>query len=180
MIDAGVPVALATDFNPNAHCLDMPTAMNLACVTLGMTMEEALVGSTINAAAALGLGGSRGSLEVGKQGDCFVLDAPSWEHLVYQMNPPIADVFKAGVSSADALARPGTLAYWTSRTKVDQSNADRLARLAAGIPLEKMALEYPGIDPAVPHAPPRAHGLDMAGKRRAVRNALRYFPHEYC
>ena len=41
-----------------------PTTMNLACVTLGMTMEEALVASTINAAAALGVGDSRGSLEV--------------------------------------------------------------------------------------------------------------------
>lgn len=38
MIDAGVPVALGSDFNPNAHCLSMPFVMNLACVTMKMTM----------------------------------------------------------------------------------------------------------------------------------------------
>eukprot|EP00041_Stephanoeca_diplocostata_P028141 m.787835 g.787835 ORF g.787835 m.787835 type:complete len:586 (-) comp23309_c1_seq1:3244-5001(-) len=67
MIDGGVPVALATDFNPNAHCMDMPTVMNLACVLLRMTMAEAVVASTLNAAAALGLGDTLGSIEVGKQ-----------------------------------------------------------------------------------------------------------------
>ena len=82
--------------------------MNQACVNFGMTMPEALVASTINGAydlqlflcvlparekvhlliigaSALGLADSVGSLEVGKKGDCFVLDAPTWEHIIYQM-----------------------------------------------------------------------------------------------
>ena len=50
MIEAGVPVALGSDFNPNAHGLSMPLVMNLACVLMRMTMKEALVASTINAA----------------------------------------------------------------------------------------------------------------------------------
>ena len=69
MIDAGVPVALASDFNPNAHCIDMPTVMNQACVLLRMTMEESVVASTYNAAASLGLEEELGSIEVGKAGD---------------------------------------------------------------------------------------------------------------
>jgi imidazolonepropionase len=64
LVDAGVAVCLASDFNPNAHCFDMPTTMNHACVGFGMTMEEALVASTINGASALGLADRVGSLEV--------------------------------------------------------------------------------------------------------------------
>lgn len=45
-----VPVALGSDFNPNAHCMSMPHVMNLACVLMKMTMNEALVASTLNAA----------------------------------------------------------------------------------------------------------------------------------
>merc|ERR1712080_512047 len=52
MIAAGVPVALGSDFNPNAHCMSMPMTMNLACVLMGLSMNEALVASTINAAGS--------------------------------------------------------------------------------------------------------------------------------
>jgi imidazolonepropionase len=50
MISEGVIVALGSDFNPNAHCLSMPTVMNLACIRMNMTMNESLVASTINSA----------------------------------------------------------------------------------------------------------------------------------
>ncbi|XP_038047809.1 probable imidazolonepropionase [Patiria miniata] len=85
MIEGGVAVALGSDFNPNAFCLSMPLAMHLACVNLGMTMDEALAAATINAAASLGKASSHGSLEVGKVGDMIVIDAPRWEHLIYQL-----------------------------------------------------------------------------------------------
>jgi len=84
MIAGGVPVALGTDFNPNAYCLSMPLVMHLACVNLRMTMSEALSAATINAAASLGRARTHGSLEVGKQADLLLLDAPSWKHLIYQ------------------------------------------------------------------------------------------------
>ncbi|KAI0234437.1 putative imidazolonepropionase [Lamellibrachia satsuma] len=85
MIDAGMAVALGSDFNPNAHCFAMPIVMHLACVLLHMSMEEALVAATINGAASLGRADTQGSLEVGKQADILILDAPRWEHLIYQM-----------------------------------------------------------------------------------------------
>ena len=49
-----------------------------------------------------------------------------------------------------------------------------LHALAAGIPLQNMANDYPALDLAVSHAPPRVHGLSQAEKRKAVQNALRY------
>ncbi|KAH9503599.1 putative imidazolonepropionase [Bulinus truncatus] len=85
MIDAGVIVCLGSDFNPNAHCMAMPVVMNLACVTMNMSMPEALVAATLNAAHALGRSGTHGSLEVGKVGNMILLQAPSWEHIIYQM-----------------------------------------------------------------------------------------------
>lgn len=55
--------------------------MHLACVTFGMTMNEALVASTINAAASLGRSQSHGSLEVGKVADLLILDCPRYIEL---------------------------------------------------------------------------------------------------
>ncbi|KAK8788891.1 hypothetical protein V5799_021335 [Amblyomma americanum] len=84
LIEAGVPVALGSDFNPNAYCLAMPMVMYLACVLCGMSLEESLVAATINGAATLGRASTHGSLESGKYADLLVLEAPSWEHLVYR------------------------------------------------------------------------------------------------
>ncbi|XP_061839651.1 probable imidazolonepropionase [Nerophis lumbriciformis] len=85
MLEAGVVVALGSDFNPNAYCCSMPIVMHLACVNMRMSMSEALVAATINAAYALGRWRTHGSLEAGKHGDLLVLNAPRWEHLVYQL-----------------------------------------------------------------------------------------------
>ena len=89
LIESGVPVTLASDFNPNAHCWDMCATMNLGCVLFKMTMPEALVASTINGASCIDVAHEVGSLEIGKRGDCFILDAPTWEHLVYDMRPKV-------------------------------------------------------------------------------------------
>lgn len=84
LIREGVPVALATDCNPgSSHTESMPMVMALACLGAGMSTEEALVASTLNAAAALGRAGRLGSVEVGKAADLVVVDAPSAKHLVY-------------------------------------------------------------------------------------------------
>lgn len=97
LIEGGVPVALGSDFNPNAFCLSMPMTMNLGCVLLGMSMEEALVAGTLNAAYAINREKDYGTLEVGKFGDCLILDAPRWEHVIYEMcDPPITHVIKKG------------------------------------------------------------------------------------
>jgi imidazolonepropionase len=74
LIDGGVPVALATDLNPGGgFSPSMPFAMALACFAMNMTLEEALVASTINAAYAIDRHESVGSLEVGKQMDAVVV-----------------------------------------------------------------------------------------------------------
>lgn len=97
LIEGNVPIALGSDFCPNAHSVSMPNAMNLACVLMRMTMNEALVAATINAAASLGKSDVCGSIEVGKWGDLLLLDAPLWEHIIYEMvDPPIEAVFKMG------------------------------------------------------------------------------------
>ncbi|XP_075886042.1 putative imidazolonepropionase [Nelusetta ayraudi] len=85
MLDAGVIVALGSDFNPNAYCCSMPVVMHLACVNMRMSMPEALAAATINAAYALGRSDTHGSLEVGKHGDLLLINSPRWEHLIYQL-----------------------------------------------------------------------------------------------
>ncbi|XP_015230932.1 PREDICTED: probable imidazolonepropionase [Cyprinodon variegatus] len=85
MLDAGVIVALGSDFNPNAYCCSMPVVMHLACVNMRMSMTEALAAATINAAFALGRSDTHGSLEVNKHGDLLILNATRWEHLIYQL-----------------------------------------------------------------------------------------------
>jgi imidazolonepropionase len=97
MIDSGVPIALGTDFNPNAYCLSMPMAMFLACTMFRMTPEESFVAATINSAASMGKAETHGSLTKGKRADLILLAAPRWEHIIYQVSdPPIAAVFKSG------------------------------------------------------------------------------------
>lgn len=83
-INAGVPVALATDFNPNCWCESMPLTIALACRYLKMTAAEAIAAATINAAASLNRADRIGSLEVGKQADIIALDAPNHLFLPYQ------------------------------------------------------------------------------------------------
>ncbi|XP_028426763.1 putative imidazolonepropionase [Perca flavescens] len=85
MLEAGVVVALGSDFNPNAYCCSMPIVMHLACVNMRMSMPEALAAATINAAYALGCSHTHGSLEVNKHGDLLVLNTTRWEHLIYQL-----------------------------------------------------------------------------------------------
>jgi imidazolonepropionase len=83
-IDAGVPVAVATDFNPgSAPSYHLPLALTLACTMQRMTPAEALKGATLYAARALGLDARLGSLEPGKQADFVLLDTPSVNHWLY-------------------------------------------------------------------------------------------------
>eukprot|EP01132_Coremiostelium_polycephalum_P009148 gene9148-11214_t len=97
MIELNVPVALGSDYNPNAHCLSMPFVMNLACILMKMNMNEALVAATINSAASLKKSSTHGSLEIGKYGDLVILDSSKWEHIIYEMvDPPISHVIKKG------------------------------------------------------------------------------------
>ena len=84
MIDSGLPVALATDYNPGScNCDSMQFIITLACLQMKMTPAEAITASTINAAYALGMGDKIGSLEVGKQADFLIMNIPSYQFLPY-------------------------------------------------------------------------------------------------
>jgi len=84
LIQAGVPVAVASDANPGTCCTEsLPAVAGHACLDSGLTTEETLTGMTLNAAASLGLAADVGSLEVGKSADLLILDAPDDRHLVY-------------------------------------------------------------------------------------------------
>jgi imidazolonepropionase len=87
-IDAGVPVAVATDFNPgSAPSYHLPLALTLACTLQRMTPAEALKGATSLAARALGLEGRTGSLAPGMAADFAVIDAPDVDHWLYHFRP---------------------------------------------------------------------------------------------
>jgi imidazolonepropionase len=87
-IAAGVPVAVATDFNPgSAPSYHLPLALTLACTMQRMTPAEALKGATIYAARAVGLEAEIGSLEPGKRADFVVLDSPGIDHWLYHFRP---------------------------------------------------------------------------------------------
>ncbi len=98
LIEAGIPVALATDCNPgSSHTESMPMILVLAVLKLGLTIAEALTAATLNAACCLGLGETIGSVEVGKQADLILLDAPNHLHLAYHYGiNPVKAVIKAG------------------------------------------------------------------------------------
>jgi imidazolonepropionase len=82
LIDAGVAVALATDFNPqHTQTLSMQTVVALACHRLEMTPAEAISASTINGAYALGRAERVGSLELGKMADLVILNTPDYRDL---------------------------------------------------------------------------------------------------
>lgn len=84
LIDAGCAVALATDLNPGS-CFSgsIPLTFALACIHMGLTLEEAITALTLNGAAALGRADTIGSIEVGKQGDFVVLDDSDYHILPY-------------------------------------------------------------------------------------------------
>jgi len=98
MIERGVPVALATDLNPGScFCASMPFVFSLAVMCMNLTPEEALVGSTLNAAWAIGAENEAGSLEPGKRADFVVLDGDTPAVLAYASGTrPIRSVWIAG------------------------------------------------------------------------------------
>jgi imidazolonepropionase len=84
LIDAGVAIALATDFNPGSSpTASMPFVLSLACTQMKMSPAEAIVAATINGAHALGLAHSKGSIEPGKDADIGVFDVNDYRELAY-------------------------------------------------------------------------------------------------
>lgn len=86
LVEAGVPVAVSTDFNPGtAPSHHLPTAMTLSCLREGLTPAEALKGATLYAARSVGAEGDVGSLEPGKAADLALIDAPDVETWLHRL-----------------------------------------------------------------------------------------------
>ena len=98
MIEAGVPVAVATDFNPGSTPnLSLQLAMNIACYRYRMTPEETLTAATLNAAAAIGRADRVGTVETGKQADLLLWDADNLNYIFYRYGSNLVKtVVKAG------------------------------------------------------------------------------------
>ena len=98
MIEAGVPVALASDYNPGScPCLNLQLVMNIACLKYRLTPEEVLTGVTLNAAAAVGMADKVGSIDRAKQADLVIWDAPDLNYLCYRLGSNLAHtVIKKG------------------------------------------------------------------------------------
>lgn len=111
LIDAGVPVALATDVNPGGgFSPSMPFAMTLACFAMGMTFEEALAAATINGAYSLDRHASVGSLEPGKTMDVVLVAGDA------------IDLIRVGAASIAGVVKRGTLVFRTSHLGPGASN----------------------------------------------------------
>ena len=91
MVEAGVPVAMATDFNPGScPSLNMQFVINLGCLRYRLTPEEVLTAVTLNGAAAIGRADTVGSVEAGKQADLVIWDAPDLDYICYRMGSNLA------------------------------------------------------------------------------------------
>lgn len=98
MIEEGVPVAMASDFNPGScPSLNLQFVMNLGCLRYKLTPEEVLTAVTLNGAAAIGRAETLGSLEPGKQGDLVIWNANDLNYICYRMGSNLAGtVIKKG------------------------------------------------------------------------------------
>jgi imidazolonepropionase len=114
MIELGLAVVLATDFNPGSSPIaSMPFILSLACIEMQLTPAEALSSATINAAWSLGLGNRTGSLETGKDADFLIHEFADYRELPYFIAAPLRPrVFIAGseVTPQHSHATSGTSA----------------------------------------------------------------------
>jgi len=102
LIDAGAPVALATDYNPGTSpTLSMPMAMSLACTHMKMSPAEAIAAATINGAWALGMADRKGSIEPGKDADLAVFAIEDYREIPYWF----------GANQCSMTVMNGTVAY---------------------------------------------------------------------
>jgi imidazolonepropionase len=89
MIDAGLPVVLATDFNPGSSPTpSIPMVLSLAATHMKMTPAEGVTAATTNAAYSLGRGDKIGSLEPGKLGNFAIFDCDDYREIAYYFGLP--------------------------------------------------------------------------------------------
>jgi len=104
MINAGLPVALASDYNPGTSPSgNMKFVLSLACIKMKMLPEEAINAATINSAYAMGLSGTHGSIAVGKQANVFITShIPSYDFIPYAFT---ADIISTVILNGEIISR---------------------------------------------------------------------------
>jgi imidazolonepropionase len=109
MVELGLAIVLATDFNPGSSPVpSMPFMLSLACIEMGLSPAGALTAATINAAWSLGLGTTVGSLEAGKDADFLIHEFGDYRELAYFIAAPaLPRVF---IEGREVTATPGPLA----------------------------------------------------------------------
>ncbi|MCL2236416.1 MAG: imidazolonepropionase, partial [Defluviitaleaceae bacterium] len=100
MVDFGIPVAIASDFNPGSSPnFNMQLAMTLGYLKYRLYPAEILTAVTLNAACAIGLGDTKGTVEVGKDADLVIWNCPDLDYLFYRFgNNQAGTVIKNGVA----------------------------------------------------------------------------------
>ncbi len=102
MIDSGLAVALATDFNPGSCFTEsIPLIIALATLYMGMSIEETITALTINGAAALDKAHEIGSIDVGKRGDLVIHEFPNYKFIPYHI----------GVSTVEKVVKEGEVVF---------------------------------------------------------------------
>jgi imidazolonepropionase len=102
MLERGVSVALATDFNPGSSMTEsLPLIMTMGCTLFRMTPQEVIKAVTIHAARSLDREKRIGSFEVGKQADILILDIPNHKYLPYHF----------GVDHVELVIKKGQIVY---------------------------------------------------------------------
>ena len=93
MIDSGLPVAMASDYNPGSSPSgNMKFIMSLGCIRMKMLPEEVINAVTLNSAYAMGLSGTHGSITVGKKANLFITKKiPSYEYMPYAYGTNLVD-----------------------------------------------------------------------------------------
>jgi len=119
LIDAGVPVALATDFNPrDMPAMSLQAVVSLACRHLKMTAEEAISAATINAAHVLGRAERTGSLEPGKFADLLILSVPDYRELANNLGN---NLVRMTMKRGEVIYQEGGVAGLTERTPLPRA-----------------------------------------------------------
>ncbi|MEF8848360.1 MAG: imidazolonepropionase [Candidatus Thermoplasmatota archaeon] len=99
MIGKGVPIAIATELNPNCWTENMQMIIQLACFNMKMTPAEAVTAATFNASCAIKKQDEIGSIEKGKQADVIILDSPNYKFLPYHF----------GINQVEKIIKKGKL-----------------------------------------------------------------------
>jgi imidazolonepropionase len=130
LLDAGVTMALATDFNPGSSPTpSMPLVLTLACSQMGMDPLEAIVAATLAAPARCGSTDGRGTLLPGAPADLVVWDVARHEELPYRFgSPPLYGVWKRGRGWFDACERDG---QYISSEAMSRPDCSRPCRISA-------------------------------------------------